>query len=166
MKNLVTLVGFVGNTPEVRTALSGTAITRLSLATNRPTRDQNGEVRRDNQGRTIKATEWHRITCFNRTAQSVAEHIRKGAMLMVTGHIHYTRWTDREGIVSKDRVSIGVNCAHMNRANPKHYVGMNEGAHFIMCQKMLYLSYLLTHVGDPYGNRTRVSAVRGPRPNR
>lgn len=97
MKNTVTLVGFVGNSPENRSTQSGTQITRLSLATNRPSRDGDGQVRKDNQGRRISETEWHRITCFNRVAQAVAEHIRKGAMLMVTGRIHYTRWTDGNG---------------------------------------------------------------------
>ena len=38
-----------------------------------------------------------RITCFNGTGKSVAEHVTKGAMVMVTGRIHYTRWTDAEG---------------------------------------------------------------------
>ncbi|MFZ5744374.1 MAG: single-stranded DNA-binding protein [Pseudomonadota bacterium] len=57
MKNTVTLVGFVGNTPEVRTAQSGAAITSLSLATTRSYKD--GEGNRQTE------TEWHRITCFN-----------------------------------------------------------------------------------------------------
>ena len=35
MKNTVTLVGFVGNDPEVRNTHSGTAITSVSLATTR-----------------------------------------------------------------------------------------------------------------------------------
>ena len=89
MKNTVTLVGFVGNNPEVRTTSGGTAITSISLATSRSFKD--GEGNRQTE------TEWHRITCFNGTGKSVAEHVTKGAMVMVTGRIHYTRWTDAEG---------------------------------------------------------------------
>ena len=38
MKNTVTLVGLVGNTPDVRTIQSGTSITTISLATIRNSR--------------------------------------------------------------------------------------------------------------------------------
>ena len=89
MKNTVTLVGFVGNNPEVRTTQGGTAITSISLATSRSFKDSEGNRQSE--------TEWHRITCFNGTGKCVAEHVTKGAMIMVTGRIHYTRWTDAEG---------------------------------------------------------------------
>ena len=89
MKNTVTLVGFVGNNPEVRTAQSGASITNLSLATTRSFKD--GEGSRQTE------TEWHRITCFNGVGKCVAEHVTKGAMVMITGRIHCSRWTDSEG---------------------------------------------------------------------
>ena len=89
MKNTVTLVGFVGNTPEVRSTQSGASITTVSLATTRSFKD--GEGNRQSE------TEWHRITCFNGVGKCVAEHVTKGAMVMVTGRIHYSRWTDSEG---------------------------------------------------------------------
>ncbi len=89
MKNTVTLVGFVGNNPEVRNAQSGAAITSLSLATTRSFKDA-GEGRQTE-------TEWHRITCFNGIGKCIAEHVTKGAMVMITGRIHYSRWTDSEG---------------------------------------------------------------------
>ena len=76
MKNTVTLFGFVGNNPEVRTTQGGTGITSISLATSRSFKD--GEGNRQNE------TEWHRITCFNGVGKSVAEHVTKGAMIMVT----------------------------------------------------------------------------------
>ena len=89
MKNTVTLVGFIGNNPEVRTTQGGASITSLSLATTRSYKD--GEGNRQTE------TEWHRITCFNGVGKCVAEHVTKGAMVMVTGRIHYTRWTDNVG---------------------------------------------------------------------
>ena len=89
MKNTVTLVGFVGNAPEIRNLPSGATITSVSLATSRSWKD--GEGKRQSE------TEWHRVTCFNGIGKSVAEHVAKGAMIMVTGRIHYTRWTDSEG---------------------------------------------------------------------
>ena len=89
MKNTVTLVGFAGNNPEIRDTQSGSMITTLSLATSRSYKDANDQRQTE--------TEWHRITCFNGIGKSVAEHVAKGAMVMVTGRIHYTRWTDQNG---------------------------------------------------------------------
>jgi single-strand DNA-binding protein len=65
MKNIVTLVGFVGNNPEVRTAQSGAAITNLSLATTRSFKD--GEGNRQTE------TEWHRITCLLRWCRKTGQ---------------------------------------------------------------------------------------------
>ena len=54
MKNTVTLVGFVGNDPEVRETKSDATITNISLATTRSFKDSDGERQ--------QGTEWHRIT--------------------------------------------------------------------------------------------------------
>lgn len=89
MKNTVILAGFVGSNPEVRSLQNGASVTSLSIATTRSFKD--GEGNRQTE------TEWHRITCFNGVGKSVAEHVTKGALVMVTGRIHYTPWTDKAG---------------------------------------------------------------------
>jgi single-strand DNA-binding protein len=89
MKNTVILAGHVGAAPEVRTTQNGALITSLSVATTRSFRDSEGKRQTE--------TEWHRVTCFNGVGKSVAEHVSKGALVMVTGRIHYTRWTDQTG---------------------------------------------------------------------
>ena len=89
MKNTVTLVGFVGNTPQVRTTKGNATITALSLATTRSFKNSDGKRQSE--------TEWHRITCFNGIGTSVAKHVTKGAMIMVTGRVHYTNWIDQNG---------------------------------------------------------------------
>jgi single-strand DNA-binding protein len=98
MQNLVILAGNVGATPETRTTTGGTKITSFSLATSRPKRDSEGKVQKDREGRRVEDTEWHRITCFNGVAKTVAEYVEKGQKVMVRGRIHYTRWTDGENI--------------------------------------------------------------------
>jgi single-strand DNA-binding protein len=92
MQNIVILAGNVGADPESRNNHSGSTIVNFSLATSRPKRDSNGKIRR------LEDTEWHRITCFNGIAKTVAEYVEKGQKLMVRGRIHYTRWTDQESI--------------------------------------------------------------------
>jgi single-strand DNA-binding protein len=61
----------------------------VSLATTRSFKHSEGSRQSE--------TEWHRITCFNGVGKCVAEHVAKGAMIMVTGRIHYTKWTDQNG---------------------------------------------------------------------
>ena len=98
MKNLVILAGNVGIAPETRTTTGGTKITNFTLATSRPKRDSEGKIMKDDKGRRIEDTEWHRVTCFNGVGKSVADNVEKGQKLMVTGRIHYTRWTDQQDI--------------------------------------------------------------------
>lgn len=74
---------------EVRTAHSGASITNFSLATTHSFKDGEGNRKTE--------TEWHRITCFNGIGKCVAEHVTKGAMVKVTGRVHYTRWTGNAG---------------------------------------------------------------------
>lgn len=98
MQNLVILAGNVGADPESRTTQGGTNITHFSLATSRPKRDSDGKTVKDRDGRRVEDTEWHRITCFNGVAKTVAEYVEKGQKVMVRGRIHYTRWTDSDNI--------------------------------------------------------------------
>ena len=98
MQNLLILAGNVGAAPETRTTTGGTKITNFSLATSRPKRDSEGKILKDENGRRIEDTEWHRITCFNGIGKSVADNVEKGQKVMVRGRIHYTRWTDQQDI--------------------------------------------------------------------
>lgn len=98
MQNLVILAGNVGATPEVRTTQGATKITQFSLATSRPKRDSEGKILKDDSGRRVEDTEWHRITCFNGVGKTVAQYVDKGQKVMVRGRIHYTSWTDSENI--------------------------------------------------------------------
>lgn len=98
MQNLVILAGNVGANPETRSTQGGTSITTFSLATSRPKRDSEGKILKDRDNRRIEDTEWHRITCFNGVAKTVAQYVEKGQKVMVRGRIHYTRWTDQQDI--------------------------------------------------------------------
>ena len=97
MQNIVILAGNIGQDPESRMTQGGTRITHLTLATSRP-RYSEGKPVRDSEGRRVQDTEWHRITCFNGLGKTVAEHCEKGMKVLVHGRIHYTKWTDKDGV--------------------------------------------------------------------
>lgn len=97
MQNIVILAGNIGQEPESRTTQGGTRITHFTLATSRP-RYSEGKVLRDDNGYRVQDTEWHRVTAFNGLGKTIQEHCVKGMKVLVRGRIHYTKWTDQEGV--------------------------------------------------------------------
>jgi len=98
MTNTVLLVGNLGADPDTRSTRNDTRVTTISLGTSRPKRDSEGKTFKDASGFTAKETEWHRITCFNGLGKTVAQFATKGMLVAVRGRIHYSKWTDREGV--------------------------------------------------------------------
>ncbi len=97
MQNIVILAGNIGQTPETRTTNGGASITHFTLATSRP-RYSEGRVIRDVNGYRVQDTEWHRITAFNGLGKTIQQHCEKGMKVLVRGRIHYTKWTDQQGV--------------------------------------------------------------------
>ena len=104
MQNIVILAGNIGQAPETRTTQGGTGITHFTLATSRP-RYSEGRAVRDENGYRVQDTEWHRVTAFNGLGKTIQQYCEKGMKLLVRGRIHYTKWTDREGV---DRYSTEI----------------------------------------------------------
>jgi single-strand DNA-binding protein len=98
MTNIVLLVGNLGGDPELRSTSGGTDVASFTLGTSRVKRDSEGKTYKDESGFTAKDTEWHRITCFNGLGRVVAQHAVKGMLVSVRGRLHYTRWSDKEGV--------------------------------------------------------------------
>jgi single-strand DNA-binding protein len=97
MQNTVILAGNIGQDPETRATTGGTKITHFTLATSRP-RYSEGRVVRDENGHRVQDTEWHRITAFNGLGKTIQDHCEKGMKVLVRGRIHYTKWTDQQGV--------------------------------------------------------------------
>ena len=87
--NRVTLVGNVGEVPRVSERDGEAFVANFPLATN--------EVWRDKEGEEVRRTEWHRIVVWNRAADIVKQHVKKGDALYVEGKISTNSWDDKEG---------------------------------------------------------------------
>lgn len=83
--NKVELLGRVGTEPEMRYTPSGTAVTQLRLATDRPR--QNGETE----------TDWHTITCWGKLGEAVHQYVNKGERLYVAGRLVEKTYETAEG---------------------------------------------------------------------
>ena len=84
MINSVTIVGRVGQDPEVRYFDSGKVKTVLSVATNRWSKD--GEK-----------TDWFSIELWDKKAEVAGEYAKKGALVAIDGRLAQSKWQDKNG---------------------------------------------------------------------
>ncbi len=125
MQNIVILAGNIGQDPETVTTTSDTRITRFTLATSRP-RYADGKVLRDKDGYRVQDTEWHRITCFNGLGKTVQQYCEKGMKVLVRGRIHYTKWTDKDGVERYSTEIIAETVDFLSRARDTDGKGDNR----------------------------------------
>jgi len=91
--NKVTLIGNLGNDPEVRATSGGNRVATFSLATSRTWNSASGERQ--------EKTEWHRCVVWNtkgsQLADVVEQYVKKGDKLHVTGRLEYREWWGKDG---------------------------------------------------------------------
>lgn len=95
--NKVILVGNLGADPETRTSGGGMAITKLRIATT--------ERQKDKDGNWADHTEWHRVTCFGKTAETAARFLSKGRQVYIEGKLRTSKYQGPDG---QDRWSTEV----------------------------------------------------------
>lgn len=89
--NKVTLLGNLGDDPEVKVISGDLTVANFRLATS--------EYRKDEAtGESKETTEWHRIVVFGRQAETCAEYLRKGSKVYVEGKIQTRSWEDQNGV--------------------------------------------------------------------
>ena len=98
MINKVELIGNLGADPEVKAMPSGGNVVNLRLATTRRWKDRNSGDRKE-------ATEWHRVVCFNPTADIAAQYLKKGSQVYIEGRLQTRKWQAQDGT---DRYSTEV----------------------------------------------------------
>ncbi len=100
--NKVTLIGNLGNDPEVRSTTGGNRVATFSLATSRAWNDAAGAKQ--------EKTEWHRCVAWNTKGSQLADiverYVKKGDKLYVEGRIEYRQWQDKE---NQTRYSTEIN---------------------------------------------------------
>ena len=90
--NNITVTGNVGRDPELKFSNSGMAVLKFSVA------DTTGK---DDK----KKTSWHDIVVFGDQAQQVAEHVKKGTRLIISGRLVIETYEKKDGSKGK-RVEI------------------------------------------------------------
>ncbi|WP_330926645.1 single-stranded DNA-binding protein [Candidatus Sororendozoicomonas aggregata] len=88
--NKVTLIGNLGNDPDVRFTPNGSAVANLSVATGESWKDRN-------TGQLQEKTEWHRVVIFGKLAEIAQQYLRKGAKVYLEGKLQTRKWQDQQG---------------------------------------------------------------------
>ena len=89
--NRVTILGNLGQDPEVRTFSSGGRVCNFSVATSERWKDKNSGEQRER-------TEWHRVSIYVDFMIDIAqESLSKGARVYVEGQLETRKWQDKSG---------------------------------------------------------------------
>jgi single-strand DNA-binding protein len=99
--NKVILVGNLGKDPEVKYTPSGTAVARLTLATNERFKDKSGEWQ--------DRTEWHNLVLWQRQAEIAGEYLKKGSKIYVEGRLQTRSWEDQQTKQKRYMTEVVVN---------------------------------------------------------
>ncbi len=89
LRNKVTLIGNLGNNPEVKIFDNNKKVARISLATNETYKNQKGDK--------ITETTWHRLVVWGSLADISERFLKKGSEICVEGKLVNKTWTDKEG---------------------------------------------------------------------
>ena len=87
--NKITIIGNVGNEPEMRFTPNGKPVTSFSVATNWVYTTPEGEKKQE--------TEWFNIVAWNRLAEQCNQFLAKGKLVYAEGRIHTRSWEGQDG---------------------------------------------------------------------
>src|SRR2546421_1355656 len=96
--NKVTLLGNLGKDPEVKFTPQGTAVAKLTLATNERYKDKDGQWQ--------DRTEWHNIVLWQRLAEIAGEYLKKGSKVYIEGRIKTDSLDDKQSGQKKYMTNI------------------------------------------------------------
>ncbi len=96
--NKVFLYGNLTRDPELKALPSGSNVVSFGLATNRTYKDKNGAKQ--------ETTEFHNVVAFGRTADVIAQYVKKGRPLFVEGRLQTRSWDDKESGKKNYRTEI------------------------------------------------------------
>ena len=101
--NKVIIIGNLGADPEARQFNNGGNVTNISVATSEQWTDkQSGEKR--------EATEWHRVSLFNRLGEIAAQYLRKGSKVYIEGSLRTRKYQAPDG---SDRYTTEIRADQM-----------------------------------------------------
>lgn len=114
--NRVTIIGNLGQDPEVRYTNNGKAVVNITVATSEVWKDKN-------TGQEVSETEWHKCVAFGNLAEIAGEYLRKGSQVFLEGKIKTRKWQDQSG---QDRYTTEIVFDEMQMLGKPNGQGQNQ----------------------------------------
>ena len=87
--NKAQIIGHLGKDPELKQLDSGRSVVKFSVATSEKWKNKDGEKHEE--------TTWHNIVAWAKTAEVMAEYLKKGSHVYLEGKIANRSYEDKEG---------------------------------------------------------------------
>lgn len=134
----ISILGNAGRDVSLRYSENGTAVASFPIASN--------SFKNTAEGR-VQVTHWFNVTAFGKTAETLAEHVKKGTYLLVHGRLSFDPWLTKEGDPrsgaevalfsfefvggnrSEGQESGGTSAENPESADPAYTGPLNEGSH-------------------------------------
>ncbi|MEM7133210.1 MAG: single-stranded DNA-binding protein [Chloroflexota bacterium] len=89
MYSKFTLVGRLGQEPQMRYTSNGIPVTNFSIAVNSSWTDSDGQHQEE--------TTWFKVTCWRKQAEICSQYLKKGSQVLVEGaNMSVEAWIDAE----------------------------------------------------------------------
>lgn len=84
----ISILGNTGRDVSLRYTEKGTPVASFPLASN--------SFKNSPEGR-VQVTHWFNVVAFGKTAETIAEHVKKGTHLLVHGRLSFSPWSTDKG---------------------------------------------------------------------
>jgi single-strand DNA-binding protein len=98
--NKVILMGNLTRDPELRYTPKGTAITRIGMAVNRVWKTETGEQREE--------VTFVDVDAFGKTAETIAQYLKKGSPILVEGRLRLHTWEDKQTQQKQSKLRVDL----------------------------------------------------------
>ena len=115
--NKVIIGGYLARDPEIRYTTEGKAINNFTVGTNRSWTSESGEKKEEST--------FVDFTAFGRTAEVIAQYMKKGMPLLVEGRLKTDQWEDRQ--TGQKRYKLKVVVETFSFVGGKENATGNEG---------------------------------------
>jgi len=114
----IMIIGNVGRDPELKMTGNGRPVCEFSVAVNRVTGGGQGGERQEQ-------TDWYRVSCWGKQAETAQQIIQKGRLVFVEGRFQPREWTGND---QQKRISLEISADNFQLLDSRRDRGEGMGA--------------------------------------